>query len=126
MATAGMRPTAGELEVARALIARTKAAVSWIKKAEELLVCAAVAYRAGEFNKVPTACARAMGNEISRPKQVTDWVARLEKLAPELASGGGLLVQDSWVAFASMIWPAQPAPQYPQATLGTSVQTSHW
>jgi hypothetical protein len=35
----------------------------------------------------------------SRPKQVTDWVARLEKLDQTLAaeSGSSLLVQPSWI-----------------------------
>jgi hypothetical protein len=44
-------------------------------------------------------CARAMGKNISRPKQVTDWVARLEKLEQALAadSGSGLLVQPAWI-----------------------------
>ena len=94
-----MRPTAAELEVARALIAKVKAADSSIKKADELLVCAAVACRAGEFGGVPTVCARMMGKEILRPKQVTDWVARLEKLdqAPAAESGSGLLVQPAWI-----------------------------
>jgi len=43
-------------------------------------------------------CARAMGKNISRPKQVTDWVARLEKLeqAPAAESDSGLLVQPAW------------------------------
>ena len=68
-----------ELEVARALIVRVKAADPSIKRVDELLVCAAVACRAGEFGGVPTACARAMGKTISRPSQVTEWVARLEK-----------------------------------------------
>ena len=71
-----MRPTPAELEVARALIARVKAADSSIKRIDELLVCAAVACRSGEFGGVPTACARAMGKNISRPSQVTDWIAR--------------------------------------------------
>ena len=94
-----MRPTAAELEVARALIAKVKAADSSIKKADELLVCAAVACQAGEFGGVPTVCARIMGKEISRPKQVTDWVARLEKLeqAPEAESSSRLLVQPAWI-----------------------------
>ena len=94
-----VRPTAAELDVARALIARAKAADPSIKKADELLVCAAVAYRAGEFNKVPTACARAMGKEISRPSQVTNWVARLEKLeqTSTAASVSGLQVQPAWI-----------------------------
>jgi hypothetical protein len=40
-----------------------------------------------------------MGKNISRPKQVTDWVARLEKLEHTLAaeSGSGLLVQPAWI-----------------------------
>ena len=80
--TGAMRPTPAELEVARALIARVKAADSSIKRVDELLVCAAVACRSGEFGGVPTACARAMGKNISRPSQVTDWIARLEKLEP--------------------------------------------
>ena len=39
-----------------------------------------------------------MGKNISRPKQVTDWVARLEKLeqAPASESDSGLLVQPAW------------------------------
>jgi len=40
-----------------------------------------------------------MGKNISRSKQVTDWVARLEKLEQTLAaeSGSGLLVQPAWI-----------------------------
>jgi len=40
-----------------------------------------------------------MGKNISRPKQVSDWVARLEKLEQALAaeSGSGLLVQPAWI-----------------------------
>jgi len=40
-----------------------------------------------------------MGENISRPKQVTDWVARLEKLeqAPAAESDSGLLVQPAWI-----------------------------
>jgi hypothetical protein len=40
-----------------------------------------------------------MGKNISRPKQVTDWFARLEKLEQALAadSGSGLLVQPAWI-----------------------------
>jgi hypothetical protein len=41
-----MRPTPAEIEVARALIARVKAADPSIKRVDELLVCAAVACRA--------------------------------------------------------------------------------
>ena len=68
-----MRPTPAELEVARELIARVKAADPSIKWVDEQLVCAAVACRAGEFGGVPTACARAMpGKTISKPKLVTE------------------------------------------------------
>ena len=93
------RPTAAELETARTLIARVKAADSSIKKADELLVCAAIAFRAGEF-ATPTASTRAMGKEISRPKLVSDWVDRLAKLDQicESPAGGGLLVQPEWWA----------------------------
>jgi hypothetical protein len=97
------RPTVAELNQARALIARVKMADSSIKKADERLVCAAIAFRGGEFD-TPTASARAMGKEISRPKQVTDWVerlARVERLAklaqiPERLAGGDFLVQPGW------------------------------
>ena len=70
-----------------------------IKRVDELLVCAAVACRAGEFGGVPTACARAMGKTISKPKLVIEWVARLEKLeqAPASESDSGLLVQPAWI-----------------------------
>ena len=39
------------------------------------------------------------GQDISRPKLVTDWVARLEELeqAPAAESGSGLLVQPAWI-----------------------------
>ena len=63
-----MQPTPAEVEVARALIARVKD--SSIKRVEELLVCAAVACRASEFGCVPTACAQAMGKNISKPSFV--------------------------------------------------------
>jgi hypothetical protein len=51
-------------------------------------------------------CARAMGKNISRPKQVTDWVARLEKLEQALAaeSGSSLLVQPACGSIR-MCWP---------------------
>ena len=75
-----MRPTPAELEVARALIAWVKAADPSIKRVDELLMCAAVTCRADELGGARL-CARAMGKNISRPKQVTDWVARLEKLS---------------------------------------------
>ena len=92
-------PVATELEVARALIKRMKAADSSLKKADELLVCAAVACRAGEFNGVPTECARKMGKDISRPSQVTNWFARLEKLeqTSEVDCSSGLRVQRGWI-----------------------------
>ena len=93
-----MRPTPAELEVARALIARVKAADPSIKRVDELLVCAAVACRADELGGARL-CARAMGKNISRLKQVTDWVARLEKLEQMLAaeSGSSLLVQPAYL-----------------------------
>ena len=94
-----MRPTAIELEVARTLLARVKAADPSIKRVDELLVCAAVACRAGEFGGVPTRCAREMRKTIEKPSQVTAWVARLEKLeqAPAAESDSGLLVQPAWI-----------------------------
>ena len=48
-----MRPTPAELEVARALIARVKAADPSFKRVDELPVCAAVACRADELGGVP-------------------------------------------------------------------------
>ena len=48
-----MRPTPAELEVARALIARVKAADPSIKRVDELLLCAAVACRVDELGGVP-------------------------------------------------------------------------
>ena len=92
-----VRPTAAELEVAAALIVRMKAADSSIKKADPLLVCAAVACRAGEFGGVPTVCARKMGKDISRPKQVTSWVNRLKLLDQMPAVKSGLLLTDHWI-----------------------------
>lgn len=93
------RPTADELQTARALIARLKAADSSIKKADELLICAAVAYRAGEFGGVPTECARRMGKVISRPSQVTNWATRLAKLeqTSEPSTCSSFLVQPEWI-----------------------------
>jgi hypothetical protein len=76
---------------------RADPSIKWV---DELLVWAAVTCRAGEPGGVPTVLyARAMGKNISRPKQVTDWVARLEKLEQALAaeSGSGLLVQPAWI-----------------------------
>jgi hypothetical protein len=51
------------------------------------------------WRRAETVCARAMGKNISRPKQVTDWVARLEKLEQALAaeSDSGLLMQPAWI-----------------------------
>jgi hypothetical protein len=57
-----------------------KAADPSIKRADELLVCAAVACRADELGGVPDFALGRWARNISRPKQVTDWVARLEKL----------------------------------------------
>jgi hypothetical protein len=93
-----MRPTPAELEVARALIARVKATDPSIKRVDELLVCAAVACRADELGGTRL-CAWAMGKNISRPKQVTNWVAQLEKLEQMLAaeSGSSLLVQPAYL-----------------------------
>ena len=96
-----MRPTPAGVEVARALIARVKAADSIIKRADELLVCAAVASRSGEFGGVPAVCARAMGKTISKPKRVNEWIARLEKLEQALATETG-----SWLE------PEIPMPQH--------------
>jgi hypothetical protein len=90
-----MRPTPAELEVARALIARVKAADPSIKRVDELLVCAAVACRADELRwRRPT-----LRSGDGRPKQVTDWGARLEKLEQTLAaeSSSSLLVQPAWI-----------------------------
>ena len=57
--------------------------------------------RADELGGVPTVYARAMGKNISRPKQVTDCgsLGFLEKLEQTLAaeSGSGLLVQSAWI-----------------------------
>ena len=80
VASEALRPTPEELQHARALIKRMKAADRNLRKADELLVCAAVACRAGEFGGVPTTCARKMGKDITKPKSVTDWVARLDRL----------------------------------------------
>ena len=48
---------------------------------------------------VDQASLAAMGKTISKPKQVTEWIARLEKLvqAPESESDNGLLVQTAWI-----------------------------
>ena len=94
-----MRPTPAELEVARALIARVKAADPSIKRVDELLVWAIVACRADELGGVPDFALGRWARNISRPKQVTDWVARLEKLEQMLAaeSSSGLLVQPAWI-----------------------------
>ena len=72
-----------------------------IKRVDELLVWAIVACRADELARGvprPFALGRWARN-ISRPKQVTDWVARLEKLEQMLAaeSDSGLLVQPAWI-----------------------------
>jgi hypothetical protein len=84
-----MRPTPAELEVARALIARVKAADPSIKRVDELLVCAAVACRADELGGVPRpfALERWARTSRGRSRMVTDWVARLEKLEQAPVSG---------------------------------------
>jgi hypothetical protein len=99
-----MRPTPAELDVARALIARVKAADPSIKRVDELLVCAAVGRMSGRraWRRARHATLRSDGGQeqyISRPKQVTDWAARLEKLeqAPASESDSGLLVQPAWI-----------------------------
>ena len=99
-----MRPTPAELEVARALIARVKAADPSIKRVDELLVCAAVACRADELGGVPATLRSGDGQKHleaeASDRLGLDWVARLEKklehtLAAE--SGSGLLVQPAWI-----------------------------
>jgi hypothetical protein len=72
-----------------------KAADPSIKRVDELLVCAAVACRADELRwRRPT-----LRSGDGRPKQVTDWGARLEKLEQALAaeSDSGLLMQPAWI-----------------------------
>ena len=48
----GRRPTEAELAAARDVISRAKASDSRIRNTDELLVCAALALRAGEFGGV--------------------------------------------------------------------------
>jgi hypothetical protein len=81
-----MRPTPGELEVARALIARVKAADPSIKRVDELLVCAAVACRADELVAAPdfalgrwarTSRGREAGDRLGR----SAWEARANAFA---------------------------------------------
>ena len=78
------RPSAAELAAAQDIIRRAKDADSRIRNTDELLVCAALALRAGEFGGVATRAAVAMGKFITRPKQVTDWVTRIEQLEQEI------------------------------------------
>jgi hypothetical protein len=99
----GQGPTAAELAAARDVISRAKAADSTLRNADELLVCAALALRAGEFGGVPSRAADGMGKFGSKAKHVRDWVARIEKL--EQASGStsavnssGLLVHPQWIS----------------------------
>ena len=98
-----MRPTAVELEAARDVIARVKAANSRIRKADELLVCAALAILAGEFGGVATRAAETMGKIITKPKLVNDWVARIRLLeqtsvaSPSRGGTSNLLVHPAWV-----------------------------
>ena len=60
-----------------------------IKRVDELLVCAAVACRADELGGVPRPFALGRWARTYRPKQVTDWVARLEKLEQTLPAESG-------------------------------------
>ena len=108
-----LRPTAAELTAARALIARAKAADTRLRKADELLVCAAIALRAGEFNGVATRCAAAMGKAITRPSMVTDWVARIEKLELHTSSEQ-CNEQRSEKFFVSTAWLAEHCPRIVQ------------
>jgi hypothetical protein len=70
-------------------------------RSDELLVCAAVACRADELlARVPRPFALGRWARTYRgAKQVTDWVARLEKLeqVPAAESDSGLLVQPAWI-----------------------------
>ena len=100
-----MRPTPAELEVARALIARVKAADPSMPSSGSTSCWCAPQSHVGQTSLAACrVCARTMGKNISRPKQVTDWVARLEKLEQTLAaeSGSSLLVQPAW---RRMCWP---------------------
>ena len=80
MASSQERPTEAELSAARDVIACAKAANPRIGNADELLVCAAIALRAGEFGGVATRAAKAMGKHITKPKSVNDWVERIRQL----------------------------------------------
>ena len=82
------RPTEAELEAARDIIRRAKAADNSIRRADELLVCAAIACRAGECGGVPTACAALMQKATSRSSQVTAWMQRIEVLEEMRADVG--------------------------------------
>jgi hypothetical protein len=90
------RPSSAELVAARAFIARAKQVDPSIRNADELLVCAAFALHAGEFDGVATRAAMAMGKVITKPKLVTNWLARIKALghAPDKAT---LLVQPEWI-----------------------------
>jgi hypothetical protein len=102
-----------ELEVARALIARVKATDY---RPEHQAGRRAAGVRRSRINHYVgqtslAACRDRLrsgdGQEhISRPKQVTDWVARLEKLEQALAaeSGSSLLVQPACGSIR-MCWP---------------------
>ena len=97
-----MRPTPAELEVARALIARVKAADPSIKRVDELLVCGPLSHvgQTSLARRAETVCARTMGKKhIETEAGDRLWVARLEKLEQALAaeSSSGLLVQPAWI-----------------------------
>ena len=122
------RPSAAELSSARQLIARWKAADPRNRKADELLVCAALALRAGDFNRVPTKCAEAMGKTISRPAMVTDWVKKIEKLEslqlPEPAEKAEPLLPPELARedfFVSCGWISEHCPNIAEIDAGVDV-----
>jgi hypothetical protein len=86
-----MRPTPAELEVARALIARVKAADPSMPSSGSTSCWCAPQSHVGQTSLAacPTLRSGDVGKNISRPKQVTDWVARLEKLEQTLAAESG-------------------------------------
>ena len=77
--------------------ARTSSATSGAMTPAEVEVACRPKHQAGR--RAAGVPRRAMGKNISRSKQVTDWVARLEKLEQMLAaeSGSSLLVQPAWI-----------------------------
>ena len=75
----------------------------------QTLRCAAAASRRLRWNRVPrssaaagaTRAAAAMGKHITKPKSVSDWVARIKALGPAPAAPSeaahSLLVHPSWI-----------------------------